>query len=137
MSETTLNGNVPTTSSFVNIDDIIKQQTLATQATNAAKGYQFSPTKVDGVDYTSAAKTLNGGAEIPGDGGSWFNSGNISAAAGLASALTQAIALPEQLKNMRLQRKSMEHNLATAKEEQARRNKNISGFNSFQNIKGA
>lgn len=68
---------------------------------------------------------------------SWFNSGNIAAAAGLASALTQAIALPEQLKNMRTQRKSMEHNLATAKEEQARRNKNISGFNNFKNIKGA
>ena len=72
----------------------------------------------------------------PGDE-SWFNSGNLSAAAGLASALTQAIALPDQLKNMRLQRKSMQHNLDTAKQEQARRNNNISGFNSFSNIKGA
>jgi hypothetical protein len=55
--------------------------------------------------------------------------GNI---AGLASTLMQAAALPTMLKQAKLQNKSLQFNLDTAKEEQARRNKNISAFNSFQ-----
>lgn len=52
--------------------------------------------------------------------------GNIT---GLASALMQAIALPAALKNAKLQNQALEHNIDTAKAEQARRNKNIASFN--------
>lgn len=52
--------------------------------------------------------------------------GNI---AGLASTFAQVAALPEALKNARLQNKALQFNIDTAKQEQARRNKNIQGFN--------
>lgn len=53
---------------------------------------------------------------------------NIS---GLASTLLQAAALPAMMKNAKLQNKSLQFNLDTAKAEQARRNNNISAFNRF------
>ncbi len=136
MPETTLNG---VTSAFsTSIDDILKQQQIAQQAQQAAAGYEFSPAIIQDVDQTKVGNIMgNTSGGLSTDDSSWFNSSNLSAAAGLASALTQAIALPDQLKNMRLQRKSMQHNLDTAKQEQARRNKNIGGFNSFTNIKGS
>ena len=55
--------------------------------------------------------------------------GNI---AGLAGTLMQAAALPSALKNARLQNKSLQFNLDTAKKEQARRDSNISAFNAFR-----
>lgn len=55
--------------------------------------------------------------------------GNIT---GLASTLLQAASLPTMLENARLQNKSLKFNLDTAREEQARRNKNIEAFNSFR-----
>lgn len=58
--------------------------------------------------------------------GDKYKMGNIT---GLASTLMQAAALPSMLKQAKLQNQSLAHNLATAKEEQSRRNKNISGFN--------
>ena len=138
MSDTTLNGS---SSAFKTLfDDMQKQQQIANQAKAAAAGYEFSPTIVNGVDQSKIGNIIgntSGGVIPTQTEDSWFNSGNLSAAAGLASALTQAIALPDQLKNMRLQRKAMEHNLATAKEEQARRNKSISSFNNFQSIEGS
>lgn len=136
MAEPTLNG---VTSAFsTSIDDILKQQQIAQQAQQAATGYEFSPTIIQGVDQTKVGNIMgNTSGGLITDDSSWFNSSNLSAAAGLASALTQAIPLPLLLKDMRLRGKSMQHNLDTAKQEQARRNKNISGFNSFSNIKGS
>lgn len=49
--------------------------------------------------------------------------------AGLASTLMQAVSLPSMLENAKLQNKSLKFNLDTAKQEQARRNKNIESFN--------
>jgi len=50
----------------------------------------------------------------------WYtNSENLSAASGLASVLVQAAALPEQLKTAKAQRRSLEHNLQTAKDNAA------------------
>ena len=48
---------------------------------------------------------------------------------GLAGTAMQALSLPTMLKNAKLQNRALKFNLATAKEEQARRNKNIAGFN--------
>jgi len=61
--------------------------------------------------------------------GDKYMMGNIT---GLASTLMQAAALPAMMKQAKLQNKSLQFNLDTAKEEQSRRNKNISAFNSFQ-----
>lgn len=55
--------------------------------------------------------------------------GNI---AGLAGTLMQAASLPSMLENARLQNKSLRFNLDTAKQEQGRRNSNISAFNAFR-----
>jgi hypothetical protein len=55
--------------------------------------------------------------------------GNI---AGLASALTQLVALPTALENARLTNRALRQDINTAKEEQARRNRNISSFNAFK-----
>lgn len=56
----------------------------------------------------------------------------MSNVTGLASTLVQAAALPTILKNAKLQNKSLQFNLDTAKAEQARRNNNISAFNQFR-----
>lgn len=58
-----------------------------------------------------------------------FKMGNI---AGLASTLMQAAALPSLMENAKLQNRALRFNLDTAKSEQARRNNNVSGFNSFK-----
>lgn len=51
---------------------------------------------------------------------------------GLAGTLMQAASLPSMLKNAKLQNESLKFNLDTAKQEQGRRNSNISAFNSFR-----
>ena len=58
-----------------------------------------------------------------------YKAGNI---AGLASSLAQLAALPTMLNQAKLQNKSLQFNLDTAKNEQAKRNKNIAGFNAFR-----
>lgn len=58
-----------------------------------------------------------------------YKAGNI---AGLASSLAQLAALPTMLKQAKLQNKSLQFNLDTAKDEQAKRSKNIAGFNAFR-----
>lgn len=55
--------------------------------------------------------------------------GNIT---GLASTLMQAASLPAMLENAKLQNKSLQFNLDTAKQEQGRRENNISAFNAFR-----
>jgi hypothetical protein len=76
-----------------------------------------------GVDNAATAGGLKG---LFGDK---YMMGNIT---GLASTLMQAAALPSMLEQAKLQNKSLKFNLNTAKQEQARRNNNISAFNSFR-----
>ena len=66
--------------------------------------------------------------------GNKYKMGNIT---GLASTLMQAAALPSMLKAAKLQNQTAQHNLDTGREEQARRNKNISGFNSLRSPQSA
>lgn len=62
--------------------------------------------------------------------GPWYKDTNLMGnVAGLASSLVQVAALPSMLENARLQNRSLKHNLSVAKEEQARRNKNIKELN--------
>lgn len=73
------------------------------------------------------------GAETP-----WYqNSGMLSSYAGLGSALAAMASLPSQIDWAKTQTKALKQNIATAKEEQNRRNKNISGFNSIDASKYA
>lgn len=63
----------------------------------------------------------------------WYqNSEMLGNVAGLGSSLVQLAALPSQISLAKTQKKALEHNLATAKEEQARRNSNISSFNAVR-----
>lgn len=62
----------------------------------------------------------------------WYqDSGMLGSIAGLGSAFAQLAALPSQIDYAKTQSKALKQNMATAKEEQDRRNKNISAFNSF------
>jgi hypothetical protein len=63
----------------------------------------------------------------------WYqNYGMISSFANLGSALGQLASLPAQYKVANAQTAALKQNMATAKEEQNRRNKNISAFNAFK-----
>jgi hypothetical protein len=55
--------------------------------------------------------------------------GNIT---GLASTLMQAAALPSQLKAAKLGNEALRMNIDTARTENARRTRNIDGFNNFK-----
>jgi hypothetical protein len=63
----------------------------------------------------------------------WYkNSSMLGSIAGLGSAFAQLAALPSQIDYAKTQSAALKQNMATAKEEQARRNRNISAFNSFR-----
>ena len=72
-------------------------------------------------------QTPSAGFDFKGLFGDEHMMGNLT---GLAGTAMQAMALPQMLKNAKLQNKSLQFNLDTAKQEQAQRRKNISGFNS-------
>jgi len=63
------------------------------------------------------------------EGGLFGNPNFAGNVAGLASAFTSLISLPQMLKNAKLQNKSLAFNLSTAKEEQERRNTMIKNIN--------
>jgi hypothetical protein len=80
----------------------------------------------DQFKYWKDAKTF--GTETP-----WYkDSAMLGNIAGLGATAAQLIALPSQLKNTRLQNKALQQNINTAKQEQARRNTNISAFNAYR-----
>jgi len=64
-----------------------------------------------------------------GENGIFSNPNLAGNVAGLASAFTSLISLPDMLKNAKLQNKSLAFNLSTAKEEQGRRNTMIRNIN--------
>lgn len=62
----------------------------------------------------------------------WYkDKGVLGAGAGLASALTNLIALPSQIDLAKTQTDALKQNIAFAKEEQGRRRENIRSFNAF------
>lgn len=62
----------------------------------------------------------------------WYqNSDTLGAYAGLASALTGIAGFKDQKDLLNTQTEALKQNIAFAREDQERRNKNISGFNSF------
>ena len=56
----------------------------------------------------------------------------MAGVAGLGSVALQFLSLPDQRRTAKLQREALRQNIATAREEQDRRNKNIASFNSYQ-----
>jgi hypothetical protein len=114
-------------------DDIVPglADSLNTSSGNTTKEV-FSDTKKAIADQTKSVLTT---PPTLGEAGFFDNifsnkykMGNI---VGLAGALTQLAAAPTMLEQAKLQNKSLRFNLDTAKDEQARRNKNIAGFNAF------
>lgn len=74
------------------------------------------------------SKTRNFNAETP-----WYkDSAMLGNVAGLGATFAQLAALPTQLKTAKLQNKALQQNIDTAKQEQTRRNKNISAFNAYR-----
>jgi len=72
---------------------------------------------------------------LSGLGGVLSNSDLMSGITGLGSTLAQFAALPSQIDWAKTNTKALKQNIATAREEQARRNKNITGFNSINTNK--
>jgi hypothetical protein len=63
----------------------------------------------------------------------WYKNGDtLSGYAGLASALTGIAGFRDQRDLLKTQTEGLKQNIAFAKEDQARRNNNIAGFNSFR-----
>lgn len=76
--------------------------------------------------YTGASLGL-GEEGVP-----WYkDKGVLGAGAGLASALTNLIALPSQIDLAKTQTDALKQNIAFAKEDQGRRRENIRSFNAF------
>lgn len=66
------------------------------------------------------------------EGVPWYkDKGILGAGAGLASALTNLIALPSQIDLAKTQTDALKQNIAFAKEDQGRRRENIRSFNAF------
>lgn len=90
-----------------------------------------------GTDYTT--KSNNSGSYEVFDNNPfmqkdtpWYkDSGFLGGGANLLSAISAFAALPGQLDLAKTQTKGLKQNIAFAKQEQDRRNKNISGFNAF------
>lgn len=89
-----------------------------------------------GIDTGSVVGNGTGDVKPPPDkesGLDWFgDKGALSGIAGLGSVLVQAANLPSQIDLAKTQTKALKQNIATAKEEQARRNRNISSFNAHR-----
>jgi hypothetical protein len=81
-----------------------------------------------GMDFGTNSYTSPDAANSP-----WYkDSGMLGSIAGLGSVLVQAANLPSQIDLAKTQTKALKQNIATAKEEQARRNKNIASFNAHR-----
>jgi len=121
--------------SYGDIGSILKQRAADPYA-NQAMGLAAMPPQ-PAVALNAPWKSLadkqsfiNGGANQEGALSKFLGDenkmGNISS---LASTLMQAASLPSMLKSAKLQNQTAQHNLDVGRTEQARRNKNISGFN--------
>lgn len=105
-------------------------------------GVSKTPTRMpyrDGLRFPNAGTSntrvpyLDGLRTTDSTGTPWYqNSDLLGNVAGLGSSLVQFAALPSQISLANTQKKALEQNIATAKEEQDRRNKNISAFNSVR-----
>ena len=107
--------------------------TLTDPVTGALSSPTADTLENAGIDPSSVLNMGGGGDTESGFFGNLLKDknmmGNIT---GLASTLMQAAALPTMLKQAKLQNKSLQFNLDTAKAEQGRRNQNISAFNAFK-----
>lgn len=82
------------------------------------------------IDSGSVLNTVTNGGDV---NTPWYqNSGMLSSIAGLGSTLAQLAALPSQIDYYNTQSDALKQNIATAKEEQARRNSNIASFNAHR-----
>jgi hypothetical protein len=85
----------------------------------------------DVLAKTSMDSTLRDSLSGGVSGGWLSNPDKMAGVTGLASTLLQAASLPVLLKNAKLQNQALQFNLDTARDEQARRNRNISSFNAL------
>lgn len=112
---------------YVNLNALLdwnKDQTNNTDVTG--KDAVLDPMYVKGLEANSQPESN------PFDNslfGNKYKMGNIT---GLASTFMQAAALPSMMKSAKLANQTAQFNLDTGREEQARRNKNISGFNAVR-----
>lgn len=104
--------------------------------TNALKDLDFSLGTTDNKITGTSSTTGGGGPPVEEKGfdldGLFSNEYKMGNILGLAGTVMTALALPQQLKNARLQNESLAYNLATAREEQDRRNRNIGNLNAYR-----
>lgn len=114
-------------------DPLAYVDSLASSALARAGYKPFEAPKIPSVTSPYRAP----GTDLPGAGSSgldWLNKDTLGGLAALGSTLVSAFALPSQIEFAETQADALKQNIQFAKEDQARRNKNISSFNSFKNI---
>ena len=97
----------------------------------------YNPSYMGDVTKNLLTSRSTGGVSLGTDGGMFSGLGDMlsnnelmSGISGLGSAIAQFAALPSQIEYAKASTDALKQNIATARQEQARRNKNISGFNS-------
>jgi hypothetical protein len=117
------------TSAMAQKPNILTKTTKGYSLTDGTTGAISSPTDeyLSSLGIDPASGVIPGPQDTP-----WYkNADMLGSIAGLGSAFAQLAALPSQIDYAKTQTKALKQNIATAKEEQNRRNKNISAFNSF------
>lgn len=88
-------------------------------------------------DYTGLSSAPPGGSIFSKVGNVLGNNDLMGNITGLGSTLASLAALPSQIDWAKANTKALKQNMATTKTENARRDKNISGFNSLDTSKYA
>lgn len=100
--------------------------------TDATSGQALTPF-ASGLAYQASTPTTDLTSNVLGKDTPWYqNSELLGNAAGLGSALVGLASLPSQIELANTQTDALKQNISTAKEEQSRRNNNISSFNSVR-----
>jgi len=137
--ETSLNGNI--SSNIAGLGDYFntnKTQTLTEKYGLSAPVQNVSTFDTSKFNSADIGKTVSGFNLDAVKESPWYkDNSTLSTYAGLGSTLLQAMALPEQMKLAKVQRQSLEQNLAQAKEDSALQATARSNLNANLTNKGA
>ena len=116
----------------------LQDRGLADQLLGLDSGYKPSGLMGD-VSQNLLSTRSTGGVDVD-PGGGFFsglgdmlsNNGLMSSITGLGSTIGNLIGLPSQIDWAKTNTKALKQNIATAQEEQTRRNNNIAGYNNVR-----
>ena len=127
LTETGIGGENPYSFKPISYGDMLKDP-------NTGANYSgYNTDLVKNMDLFKNTYKPNPIGTIEEEGSPWYkNSDLLGSYAGLASALTGIAGFGSHKDLLKTQTKGLKQNIAFAREEQERRNNNISGFNAFK-----